>query len=102
MRLELDANKFACSVLRENAFLVLLNIIDWTNFYKDSDYFYVVCLEVDIYLFRLLWKWVHKRHPSRSSIWLLKRYWCKKYGKFIFYNFAPTISRSYTLVFHCQ
>ena len=35
--------------------------------------------KLDIYLFKLLWKWSKRRHPRRSNSWIYSKYW-KSFG----------------------
>lgn len=32
-------------------------------------------LQLDIYLYRLLWKWAKRRHSRRSNTWIYTKYW---------------------------
>ena len=99
--LEPDAKKFACPVLWGNTILILPTIILWRNSYKEFDYFWLTCLDLDRYLARLLWKWVKRRHGGVRCIVLYHHYWRKVEGnKLVFSYLDQRIGRSYTLLFH--
>ena len=50
-------------------------ILDWQikNSYCNS--FVSVSSQLDIYLYRLLWKWAKRKHPRRSNSWIYSKYW---------------------------
>lgn len=76
-------------------------IILWRNSYKEFDYFWLTCLDLDRYLARLLWKWVKRRHGGVPCIVLYHHYWRKVEGnKLVFFYLDQRIGRSYTLLFH--
>lgn len=41
--------------------------------------FFISACMLDIYLYRLLWKWAKRKHPRRSNSWIYSNYW-KSFG----------------------
>ena len=41
--------------------------------------------ELDVYLYRLLWKWAKRRHPRRNNTWIYSKYWKVFGGIWSFY-----------------
>lgn len=50
-------------------------IFIWIFKYSRSDYFWDIWGELDIYLYKLLWKWSQRRHPRRPNSWIYNKYW---------------------------
>ena len=62
--------------LSQTTLIAKLNSVirGWCNYYRA-----VVSKEVfgemDVFLWRLTWKWAKRRHPNKSRTWVAKRYW---------------------------
>lgn len=74
-----------------NLFL-LLNLVNseidfWTNIYKFSDFFIFISSEMDLYIYKLFWNLVKKRHPRRSNTWIYSKYWKFSLGIWKFFLF---------------
>lgn len=63
--------------LHPKLLIKLLNneIIIFNFKYNFSDDFPELASELDVYLFKLLWKWSRRRHPRRSNSWIYFKYW---------------------------
>lgn len=46
----------------------------WANYHRHV-VAYMAFNRVDGYVFKMLWKMLHKRHPNRSKSWLNNKYW---------------------------
>ena len=57
----------------------------WTINYNFIDCLFDVWNDLDIYLYRLLWGWVRRRHPRRPNTWIYSRYWKSFSGFHRFY-----------------
>nr|AYQ93417.1 RoaA [Lepocinclis tripteris] len=53
------------------------NITIWKNSFSSSDDSFYNKTDLDIYLYKLLWRWAKRRHPRRSSTWVFSKYWQK-------------------------
>lgn len=51
---------------------------------------------LNLFLYRLLWKWAKKRHNKRSNEWIFKKYWCWLNSKPIF--FTKDLQRNYFII----
>lgn len=47
----------------------------WCNYHRCCSGIWSVWSKTNQYLYRLLWKWVRKRHPRRPRTWLYDKYW---------------------------
>jgi hypothetical protein len=47
----------------------------WTTYFKNDAQVLNRIPEIHQYLFRLLWKWLKKRHPHSSRLWIYNKYW---------------------------
>jgi hypothetical protein len=47
----------------------------WTIFFKNDAQVLNRIPEIHQYLVRLLWKWLKKRHPHSSRLWIYNKYW---------------------------
>jgi RNA-directed DNA polymerase len=54
-------------------------ILKWRAENNYCTLFLIQAAELDIYLYRLLWKWAKRRHPRRSNSWIYSKYW-KSFG----------------------
>lgn len=48
-----------------------------------------VGFEMDLYLYKLLWKFLKRIHPRRSNTWLYTKYWKNFSGIWRFFSFDP-------------
>lgn len=60
----------------------LLNaqIILWVVKLNYLDFLVDVCGQMDVFLFKLLWKWARRRHPRRTNVWIYSKYWKYFFG----------------------
>lgn len=67
--------------------LLLINkeILKWCSIYKVSECFYDVCGEIDLYLYRILWNFLRKRHIRRNRTWVYLKYWKYCFGRWVFF-----------------
>lgn len=81
--------------------LQLLNkeIYNWINAI-DNFTFINLCRELDIYLYKLLWKFVRRLHPRRYNSWIYNKYWKSFSGIYKFVYFDKKIGRFYFLKTH--
>jgi RNA-directed DNA polymerase len=54
--------------------------LDYLSFGQD------ICGEMDIFLYKLLWRWAKRRHPRRTSIWIYSKYWKYIFGSWRFFS----------------
>ncbi len=93
----LYSTRFDVSVVLRN---INSLIFDWLSRYNLSDYPWDICSELDLYLYKLLWRFVRKRHSRKSKIWIYSKYWTFLSGKWRFFvvdSFTGNVSflRSY-------
>lgn len=55
---------------------------------------------MDIYIYKLLWKCVKKRHPRRPSTWIYSKYWKYYIGSWRFFIFDAFLGRFSFLISH--
>lgn len=79
-------------------FLKILNneIYLWSLRIKNSSNFDFICSDLDLYLYKILWKWARRRHARRSNTWIYYKYWKFVLGRWRFCLFD---SRSGKVVF---
>jgi RNA-directed DNA polymerase len=65
-------------------------IITWLNNYKLLNYPWDICSELDLYLYKLLWRFVCRRHLRKSNRWIYNKYWKFLSGKWRFFVFDTT------------
>lgn len=72
-------------------FLKILNneIYSWLLRIKNSSNFDFICSELDLYLYKILWKWAKRRHIRRSNTWIYSKYWKFILGSWKFCIFDP-------------
>ena len=61
-------------------------IFDWSKKYSVSDFYLCVSSELDIYLYKILWRWARKRHPRRTNVWVYNKYWRFFLGSWRFFS----------------
>lgn len=69
-------------------FLKLLNrvIFVWSVNYNFLNCFYDIWSAIDVYLYKLLWRWARRRHPRRPNTWIYAKYWRIFSGVYKFYT----------------
>lgn len=50
-------------------------IFEWVSNRNLGNYPWDISNELDIYLYKLIWKFVRKRHSRKSNIWVYNKYW---------------------------
>jgi RNA-directed DNA polymerase len=83
-------------------FLLLLNkvIFFWSITYITGGYFGDICGELDVYLYKILWKWARRRHPRRPNSWVFSKYWKNFCGYWRFFSFDVIKGNVYILRSH--
>lgn len=61
-----------------------LQIDSWISTISFLDFFWDLSNEMDVFLYKLLWSWVRKRHPRRANTWIYLKYWKYLFGKWRF------------------
>lgn len=61
-----------------------LEILNFLKFYSFFGYVLNISNELDIYLYKIVWKFVKRCHPRRSNIWIYTKYWKPFSGVWIF------------------
>ena len=56
--------------------------------------------ELDVYVYKSLWKWSKKRHPRRSHTWIYSKYWKFIFGRWNFVSFNQILGTFYLLKLH--
>lgn len=59
-------------------------VIYWINNYSFSYSLWDISAELDVYLSKLFWSFVKRRHSRKSNIWIYSKYWKFLMGKFYF------------------
>nr|YP_009032741.1 RoaA [Euglenaformis proxima]AGL12007.1 RoaA [Euglenaformis proxima] len=77
-----------------------LCIENFVSSYKYLDSIYDLYYELDVYLYKSLWKWAKKRHPRRSHTWIYSKYWKFIFGKWNFISFNKTLGTLCLLRLH--
>lgn len=65
-------------------------IYNWVFKNSISDYYLDIWSELDIYVYKLLWKWAKRRHPRRPNTWIYNKYWKFFSGIWRFFTRNPT------------
>lgn len=83
-------------------FLKVLNneIYSWSLRIKNSSNFAFVCSELDLYLYKILWKWARRRHVRRSNTWIYFKYWKFILGRWRFCLLDITSGKFIFLKYH--
>nr|YP_009145476.1 RoaA [Monomorphina parapyrum]AKL78949.1 RoaA [Monomorphina parapyrum] len=72
-----------------NIFLLLKKvnsvISTWLSHYNLSNYPWDISSELDLYLYKLFWRFVCKRHSRKSTTWIYNKYWKFLSGKWRFF-----------------
>lgn len=61
-------------------------ISHWMNKVKLEGLYTNDIEHLDIYIYKLLWKWSRKRHPRRPNTWIYNKYWKKILGSWKFFG----------------
>nr|YP_007317207.1 RoaA protein [Monomorphina aenigmatica]AFZ88809.1 RoaA protein [Monomorphina aenigmatica] len=77
--------------------IIILNFISKNYF---LDLFWDYSNELDVYLYKLLWHWLKKRHSRKSNSWIYLKYWVFISGKWRFHCFDNITGKIYFLKSH--
>jgi len=60
----------------------------WINIYSVSDCWKSLSSDLDLYLYKLFWRFVRRCHPRRSNTWIYSKYWKSFSGvwKFVIFD----------------
>nr|YP_009145411.1 RoaA [Cryptoglena skujai]AKL39036.1 RoaA [Cryptoglena skujai] len=61
----------------------------WINNYSFSYSLWDISAELDVYLNKLFWIFVKRRHSRKNNIWIYSKYWKFLMGRFYFYSLNP-------------
>ena len=69
-------------------FLKLLNkfIFFWSINYNFLNCIFDIWSNLDVYLYKILWRWTKRRHPRRPNTWIYSKYWKLFSGVYRFYS----------------
>lgn len=56
--------------------------------------------ELDLYLYKLLWRYVKRRHPRRCNTWIYKKYWKNISGVWKFFSYDPSSTSLVFIISH--
>lgn len=96
------------SLIKNSVHLPVFNLIkslnfiisNWSNVYGYLEFSFEICIQLDLYLNKLLWKWAKHRHPRRTNTWIYCKYWKYFFGKWKFFTFDFRISQTVFLNSH--
>jgi len=80
--------------------LLNIEINLWRQFSNFQTSEKLVSYELDIYLYKLLWKFIKRYHPRRTNSWLYDKYWKCFSGIWRFSFYDSISSNVYFLNFH--
>lgn len=85
-------------------FINIINklIVSWCLENSSLDSSWDVWGELDIYLYKLLWKWSRRRHPRRPKTWIYRKYWKFVGGSWRFFSVNPLNGNVYFLRSHSR
>nr|AKL78997.1 RoaA [Euglena viridis] len=68
--------------------IINLKIDKWLNSYYLSDFCNDISNDLDLYVYKLFWRFVKRCHPRRSNTWIYYKYWKNLSGswKFVAYD----------------
>lgn len=80
-------------LIKTSSNLNIFSIIKTINLQIDSwryncsflDFYWDLSNEIDVFLYKLLWAWVRRRHPRRNNTWIYSKYWKYLFGKWRFF-----------------
>lgn len=63
-------------------------ITKWSRVHSLSDNWYTFAFELDIFLYKVFWRFVKRCHPRRPNTWIYNKYWKKVSGfwRFVFFD----------------
>lgn len=62
-----------------------LQIDSWIYSCSFLNFYWDLSNELDVFLYRLLWRWAKRRHPRRNNTWIYSKYWSYLFGKWRFF-----------------
>ena len=65
-------------------------IFQWSGFYLFFYELNTICLELDLYVNKILWRFVKRYYPRRTNNWIFSRYWRKFSGVWKFFVIDDT------------
>lgn len=80
--------------------LLNIEINFWKQFHNLQGSEKIVSYELDIYLYKLLWKFIKRYHPRRTNSWLYYKYWRCFSGIWRFSFYDSISGNVYFLNFH--
>jgi RNA-directed DNA polymerase len=80
--------------------IVNQEIIFWSNIFSCSDDWSIISRELDLYLYKLFWRFVKKLHPRRSNFWIYSKYWKNIFGVWTLFIYSPLKGDICYLKFH--
>lgn len=75
-------------------------IIKWSTLFYHADNWMIVSRELDLYLYKLLWRLVKKQHPRRPNYWIYSKFWKNILGVWTFFIYDPLTGKICYLKFH--
>lgn len=72
----------------------------WNQFYNFYDIKQNISYELDIYVYKLLWRFIKRYHPRRTNSWLYNKYWKCFSGIWRFYFYDTQSNSIYFLNSH--
>nr|YP_010700387.1 putative group II intron reverse transcriptase/maturase RoaA [Phacus arnoldii]WCH63588.1 putative group II intron reverse transcriptase/maturase RoaA [Phacus arnoldii] len=90
-----------------NDFFMLLRhlnkeILTWSTIYRSADLVWYIWGELDVYLYKILWKLVKRRHPRRPHTWIYLKYWKYINNIWVFFLFDYISGKSLLLESHSR
>lgn len=84
------------------SFLQKINsfVIKWRVETNYSTSFFLLASKLDIYLYRLIWKWAKRKHPRRNNSWIYSKYWKSFSGVWKFFAINSNTGQLEFLVSH--
>lgn len=73
----------------------------WINNYSFSYSLWDVSGELDVFLNKLLWNFVKRRHSRKNNVWIYSKYWRFLMGRLYFYEVDPINGNICFLRSHC-
>lgn len=75
-------------------------IKEWTSLHFFSDDWKDLAVELDIYIYKILWRHVRRCHPRRTNTWIYSKYWKQFSGTWRFFYFDLTRNKLFFLKSH--
>lgn len=80
--------------------IINVEINRWINIYSISDSWNALSSDLDLYLYKLFWRFVRRCHPRRSNSWIYSKYWKCFSGVWKFVIFDSINGKSCFLKLH--